>query len=514
VASVFKRPGRESYEIEYTVVTGTKTLADGRKVKIRERRRIAAGTRNYKIATEKAAELERNAMHEETGIVSAEQVRRRDQDAMKLDDHVAAYVRSLETRGRSKATLDAARRFLAVGEDGEGGIAKTLGVAKLSEIVPSTIERYVHGLKAANRSARTCNWRLALLSSFLSWAVRDGRIAANPCRAIEHQNVDRDRRYERREPTAEEFGRILDAAERRGTKALFAFLAYAAQRRSDAVRLTWGDLDFEAATLTLAKGKAKRVDVLPIAAPLLAELKRLKDAQGAVLGSAYVFMPGIDHAIARAAATSTTATKQERADAVAKLHKLDERRNDAIDRERVATWAAAGIVSPDADGRRLDLHSLRSFAPTELARQGVPPQVVMKLMRHSSIGLTMKYYTFLRVDDLRGGLAALPPLPNAAEAQRDAQAATGTDDARSKTMVSGMDSTHTPADDRRRPHSAGPRLTPSGNFRSAIAPFPGAVRRVAVESAVPTRCSRASSPRGRRSRTPSRQRSLRCSTRN
>ena len=513
MASVFKRPGRDSYEIEYTVVTGTKTRADGRKVKIRERRRVAAGTRNYKIAEERAAELERRAMHEETGIASAEQVRHRDQDAIPLSDHVAAYLVSLETRGRSRATLDAARRFLAVGADGEGGIAKTLGIARLSEITPSTIERFVAGLQSKGRSARTANWRVALLSSFLSWALRDGRIATNACRAIERQNVDRDRRYERRSPEPEELGRILDAAERRGTKALFVFAAYGAQRRSDAARLTWGDVDLESGTLTLAKSKAKRTDLLPIAAPLLSELKRMKDAQGTVLASAFVFFPGIDNVIARATAGSNTATKQERADAVAKLARLDERRWDAIDRERVAVYQAAGIVSPDADGKHVDLHALRSYAPTELAKKGAAPQIVQRLMRHSSIGLTMKYYTHLRVDDLRGGLAALPPLPNAAAARQDAQAS-GTDGAALEKMVSGMDSTQTLADDRRRTHSAGPRLTPSGNFRSAIAPFPGAVRRVAVESAVPTRCSRASSPRGRRSRTPSRQRSLRCSTRN
>ena len=417
--------------------------------------------------------------------VAPEQARLRDQDGTKLEDHVADYLRSLETRGRSDATVDTARRFLAIDKDGEGGIAKTFGVARLSEIVPSVIERYVAGLQSENRSARTCNWRLALLSSFLSWAVRDGRISANPCKSIERQNVDRDRRYLRRAPTTEEFGRILDAAERRGTTALFVFAAYGAQRRSDAVRLTWSAVDLESATLTLTKGKAKRVDALPIAGPLLAELKRLKDAQGAV-PSAYVFMPGIDNAFARAAASSTTATKQERADAVAKVAKTEGRREDAIDRERIAVFAEAKIVSPDETGRHVDLHALRSVAPTEMARQGVAPQIVQRLMRHASIGLTMKYYTHLRVDDLRGGLAALPPLPNAAEAQHGAQA-TGTDAAPLEEVGSGIGSTHMPAGERRRWQAPGTAVHPP-------LARPISKRAVAQRTKIAAICSRQSEP--------------------
>lgn len=53
----------------------------------------------------------------------------------------------------------------------------------------------------------------------------------------------------------------------------------------------------------------------------------------------------------------------------------------------------AGIEYTDASGRDCDFHSLRHSFITNLALAGVHPAVAQKLARHSSIELTMKYYT-------------------------------------------------------------------------------------------------------------------------
>jgi len=53
----------------------------------------------------------------------------------------------------------------------------------------------------------------------------------------------------------------------------------------------------------------------------------------------------------------------------------------------------AGIVYRDEAGRDLDFHSLRHSFITHLALAGVHPSVAQQLARHSSITLTMKYYT-------------------------------------------------------------------------------------------------------------------------
>ena len=55
-----------------------------------------------------------------------------------------------------------------------------------------------------------------------------------------------------------------------------------------------------------------------------------------------------------------------------------------------------------------DFHALRHTYGTNLAKAGVPPQKCQKLMRHSSIDLTMKYYTHLSVADTSEAVNNLP----------------------------------------------------------------------------------------------------------
>ena len=70
--------------------------------------------------------------------------------------------------------------------------------------------------------------------------------------------------------------------------------------------------------------------------------------------------------------------------------------------------AAAGIVKRDAQGRTVDVHSMRHTFATLLAKRGVSPGVAQKLMRHSDIRLTMNTYTHLDLADTAGAVAALP----------------------------------------------------------------------------------------------------------
>jgi integrase len=70
--------------------------------------------------------------------------------------------------------------------------------------------------------------------------------------------------------------------------------------------------------------------------------------------------------------------------------------------------ASAGIPKRDAQGRTVDVHSLRHTFSTLLARNGVSPGVAQKLMRHSDIRLTMNTYTHLGLADTASAVASLP----------------------------------------------------------------------------------------------------------
>ncbi len=73
--------------------------------------------------------------------------------------------------------------------------------------------------------------------------------------------------------------------------------------------------------------------------------------------------------------------------------------------------AAAGIVKADAEGRTVDVHSLRHTLATMLSQAGVRPRTAQKLMRHSDIRLTMNVYTHLHLADTADTAGAVEALP-------------------------------------------------------------------------------------------------------
>ena len=77
-----------------------------------------------------------------------------------------------------------------------------------------------------------------------------------------------------------------------------------------------------------------------------------------------------------------------------------------------ADLKAAGIAYRDEAGRDVDFHSLRHSFITNLALAGVHPSVAQKLVRHSSILLTMKYYMHVLHESEVSAIQALNNLHN------------------------------------------------------------------------------------------------------
>jgi integrase len=118
--------------------------------------------------------------------------------------------------------------------------------------------------------------------------------------------------------------------------------------------------------IVIRYGKAHRVDEVPIHPELALAL----ETEGPGMPSAKVF------------ATSVTNTT---------------RRKD---------FERSGI-KPDEEGREADLHSLRVSLGTQLAREGVAPQVAQRIMRHADYRTTLKHYTSLGLSDDAAALARI-----------------------------------------------------------------------------------------------------------
>lgn len=72
--------------------------------------------------------------------------------------------------------------------------------------------------------------------------------------------------------------------------------------------------------------------------------------------------------------------------------------------------AAAGIPYQDGQGRYFDFHSLRKCLGSFLRLAGVDPAMSMKMMRHSTIRLTMEVYNDDQLIDLHRVVESLPQL--------------------------------------------------------------------------------------------------------
>ena len=70
----------------------------------------------------------------------------------------------------------------------------------------------------------------------------------------------------------------------------------------------------------------------------------------------------------------------------------------------------AGIPIMDGNGRKFDLHALRTTCCTFLLAAGVPARLVQEIMRHSDIRLTTKNYADMSRSPLRESMNALAPL--------------------------------------------------------------------------------------------------------
>lgn len=66
----------------------------------------------------------------------------------------------------------------------------------------------------------------------------------------------------------------------------------------------------------------------------------------------------------------------------------------------------AGVPLVNAEGRRRGWHGFRSGRATQLAREGVHPQLAQRLLRHSNVKITLKHYTQLDDKDLRDAIGA------------------------------------------------------------------------------------------------------------
>jgi len=207
-------------------------------------------------------------------------------------------------------------------------------------------------------------------------------LPSNPLTSIKKLNQEVGQRKKRRALTEEEIERLLQAAatrKYRKNKADEQVLIYrlflgTGLRSTELSLLTPSQINFERNRLTIEaeKTKNKKADVLPMRPDLVQVVKE------------WVELHGIQ--------------PHER---IFRFNKHSIRHSFYRDVK------AAGIERVGADGRSIDVHSLRKTFGTQLAKAGVALTTVQRLMRHSTPLLTAKLYIDVDADDMTQALDKL-----------------------------------------------------------------------------------------------------------
>jgi len=354
------------------------------------------GTKDRRLAEERLRAWETHATRIRDGYIDPRVDKLQREAAKPIDEIIDEYLVSCERAKHDGKSIEEKRRHLLE-------LVQVEGVRTWADMTPAVLERNMAVLKRKLRakdaegkalldadgkprfvesdepvSARTKNYRRQTWVALEGWLLKQDRIDRRTLASVPMIDERDEKHRVRRALSDHEVARLIAVARERdaelgSTRAAWYLLAlHAGLRRKDLRQLRWGDVNLDAGTITIALGKAKRTDTIPIHPQLAEELRRIRPSRitAAALAAAPVF--------------PTWPT--------------DETRRSDFER--------AGI-GPDAEGRVADLHALRTTLGTRLARAGVAPQVARGIMRHSSYQTTLKSYTVLGLQDHAAAIGSL-----------------------------------------------------------------------------------------------------------
>ncbi|MCP3916173.1 MAG: tyrosine-type recombinase/integrase [bacterium] len=324
------------------------------------RRERSSRTTDRRAAERMAAKVEADVALRREGVIDPRLDALAEADRTTIQTHIRAYLMHLKAADRSVRTLQDANQHLR-------WILEQTEAARLSDLNLDAVVKALDGLRARGRSARTVNHHAARVKAFVRWCERTGRIAGHPLQHLPKLQESRDRRRVRRSFTDQELADLFRVADERGRGLWYRLAFWAGLRRSELIRLTWRDIDLGEASITISMGKAKRTDVIPIHPELEAALR----------------IAGPGHPSSQVFATAVT------------------------NRTRQKDFERAGLPVLDEEGRSLDLHALRPSLHTRLAREGVPPQIAQRIMRHADYRTTLAAYTSLELTDDAAAIARI-----------------------------------------------------------------------------------------------------------
>lgn len=315
-----------------------------------------------KAETQRLADrLENEARQVRLGDVDPQQELRRIERAKSIADHVAQYKASLQAAGRDKNHVAYTIRDI---ELFVGHSATTHAAA----ITRTQVESWKLGMiQEGSDSHRTINRRVGSLQALLKWLHGRGVIGEYVLHKLPKLKTGgKQAKRVRRPLTAEEASKLLNKAPADRAD-IYRFSLFSGARYSAIAQLSVSDVDLTAWVMSLKKkhvaGGTYAVPIHPTLKPILARL---------IQGKA-----------------------------------RDARVFNVMRREQASKLIKADLAAAEVDARSVDFHALRHTFITNLAKANVHPKIAMELAGHSSLEMTLGFYTHFRADDKVAALAVL-----------------------------------------------------------------------------------------------------------
>jgi integrase len=378
------------------------------------KRRPSTGCSDKQAAEQVLRDLIAQTNAISSGLTSQEVVDAKEHAKRPVTVHVEEYIEHLRyktTRGRRTSPV-----HLANVERQLKRLMKDCELARLSHITKSKVAHWMNERENKNDMAgRTINTFRSAAMAFCRWCVSDGRLISNPLDGLYTADETKKER-QRRALTEKEIGKLLRTAQDRPMKEamtirsgprqgqlgakvrpevrqkqilagkerslIYETMITTGLRKGELTALKVSDLHLDAKSpyveVRAEDTKDARADHLPLRVELAAKLKAW--TQNKLPGASIFQVPKDLRKILYRDLAS------------ARIQSLDEH----------------GRPIPDDQGRKVDVHALRHTAGTQLAKAGVLPQVASRIMRHSTIDMTMKHYTHLALEDKSKAVERLP----------------------------------------------------------------------------------------------------------
>jgi len=243
---------------------------------------------------------------------------------------------------------------------------------------------------ASKVSPKTANHGLKCVKMLFKSAKRDGVISEDPSEFVD--TVRREQGVKKQPFSMDQLRTILRAADEEW-QSMICFGLYTGQRLADIANLSWSNIDKARGELRLATRRTGKVLILPLAAPLLANIKKLPssdDPHSPLHPKAY--------AILQKEGKSSSLSNQF-ADLLARAG-LREKKSHKKSKDRSLSRRT---VEP------LSFHSLRRSATTFMHEAGIPQAVVQAMIGHDSAAVHDLYVSVGR-EALQKAAEALPEL--------------------------------------------------------------------------------------------------------